>query len=372
MKATARAVALEALDRIERTDAYANLVLPSLLVRSPHLAERDRAFATDLVYSVTRMRRACDWLVDRFLHRPVDRHTRNVLRLGAYQLVFLGTPPHAAISTSVELGGRASRLVEAVLRRVAEASPEWPDDATRLSYPDWIVERLTADLGREVALEALETMNKAPQVHERPDGYVQDLSSQWVATHVGAGEGETVADVCAAPGGKATAMGEQGAFVVAGDARPGRARLVLDNVRRLGLENVAVVAADGRRPPLRPVLDAVLVDAPCSGLGVLRRRPDARWRIQPEAVAELALLQRQLLAGAAGLLHGGGRLVYSVCTMTTAETTEVDDWLRDEHPELEALAAPGAPWTPRGRGALLLPQTAGTDGMFMLTLALAG
>jgi 16S rRNA (cytosine967-C5)-methyltransferase len=372
VKTTARGLALDALDRIERTDAYANLLLPSLLARSPHLSERDRAFVTELVYGVTRMRRACDWLVDRFVQRPLDRRTRNVLRMGAYQLVFLGTPPHAAISTSVELGGRASRLVEAVLRRVAESEPDWPNDATRLSYPDWIVERLRAELGSETALQALETMNQAPQVHERPDGYVQDLSSQWVAAHVGAKPGETVADVCAAPGGKATALASEGAFVVAGDVRPGRARLVHDNARRLGLGTVAVVVADGRCLPLRPVLDRVLVDAPCSGLGVLRRRPDARWRMSPAAVVELASLQRQLVVASAGRLRAGGRLVYSVCTMTREETSEVDEWLRQEHPELEALPPPGPPWTPLGRGALLLPQAADTDGMFMLTLVLDG
>jgi 16S rRNA (cytosine967-C5)-methyltransferase len=372
VKATARGLALEALDRIDRTDAYANLLLPSLLGRARHLSERDRAFVTELVYGVTRMRRACDWLVDRFLNRPVDRRTRNVLRLGAYQLVFLGTPQHAAISTSVELGGRASRLVEAVLRRVAAAEPGWPDDATRLSYPDWIVERLSTELGRETAIQALETMNQPPQVHERADGYVQDLSSQWVAAHVGAEPGETVADVCAAPGGKATALAAQDAFVFAGDIRPGRARLVQDNARRLGLENVAVVTADARRPPVRPAFDRALVDAPCSGLGVLRRRPDARWRIRPDAVVVLASLQRQLLTASKEMLRPGGRLVYSVCTMTRAETVEVDEWLRMEHPELEALAPPGSPWEPHGRGALLLPQSAGTDAMFMLTLALTG
>src|SRR5205085_11660772 len=139
------------------------------------------AFATELVYGVTRRRRACDWLVDRFVERPLDRRTRNVLRMGAYQLVFLGTPQHAAVSTSVELGGRASRLVEAVLRRVAEAPADWPDDATRLSYPDWIVDRVVTDLGRDDAMAALEAMNHPAAVDRRPDGYTQDRSSQWTA-----------------------------------------------------------------------------------------------------------------------------------------------------------------------------------------------
>jgi len=110
----------------------------------------------------------------------------------------------------------------------------------------------------------------------------------------------------------------------------------------------------------------VLVDAPCSGLGVLRRRPDARWRIAEPDVSTLADLQRRLLDAAVGLLAPGGVLAYSVCTLTAAETTDVDTWLADRHPDLVVLPAPSEPWEPAGRGARLLPQAAGTDGMFLL------
>ena len=367
---TARGVAVQALLRIEE-GAYANLVLPSLLAESG-LAGRDRAFATELVYGVTRMRRACDWLVDRFVARPLEPEVRALLRLGAYQLAFLGTPAHAAVSATVaEAPPRARGLVNAVLRKVAaDPRPAWPDPPTRLSYPDWIVARLAADLGVEAALAALAQMNVPPPVTEREDGYVQDEASQWVAAYVGAGPAEVVADLCAAPGGKATAMAAAGAsLVVAGDVREHRTRLVADNVRRLGQANVAVLVADGRRPPLRPSsLDRALVDAPCSGLGVLRRRPDARWRARPDDVDRLVELQRQLLAGAAAVVRVGGTLVYSVCTLTLAETVDIDRWLASAHPELEPLAPPGPRWEPLGRGARLLPQTAGTDGMYVLGL----
>ncbi|HXW80653.1 MAG TPA: hypothetical protein VEJ84_14215, partial [Acidimicrobiales bacterium] len=128
--------------------------------------------------------------------------------------------------------------------------------------------------------------------------------------------------------------------------------------------------ADGLQPPFQPSsFSGVLVDAPCSGLGVLRRRPDARWRVRPDDVGRLAALQQRLIGAAAPLVDRGGVLVYSVCTLTNAETVDVDDWARAElGPDWEALAPPGPPWEPLGRGGLLLPQAAGTDGMYMLAV----
>ncbi len=366
---TARGVALLALTRIEGEQAYANLVLPALLGRS-RLSDVDRRFTTELVYGSTRMRRALDAVIDPYLVREPDLATRCALRLGAYQLLFLGTPAHAAVGETVDVvGGRTRGLVNAILRRIAAQPPGWPDDADRLSYPDWIVDRLRADLGPTDALAALEAMNVAASATERDDGYVQDRASQWVATLVDAQPGERVADLCAAPGGKATALARTGASVVAADVRPSRARLVAANRDRLGLANLQVVCADGRRLPLRPgTFDRVLVDAPCTGLGSLRRRPDARWRIDGEGIDRLVPLQRALVTAAIELLRPGGLLVYSVCTLTAAETTGIDDWLATRWPDHTAEAAPESPWRPWGRGALLLPQAAGTDGMFVLRL----
>jgi 16S rRNA (cytosine967-C5)-methyltransferase len=360
---TARGLALDALDRIERDGAYANLLLPELLSRSG-LEARDRHFATELVYGTTRMRRACDLLVDRFLTRDLDLRVRNALRLGAYQLHFLSMPPHAAVGETVAVAPRAARgLVNAVLRKVATSPVAWPDDATRLSYPDWIVERLTADLGA-AARPALEVMSTAPPVSERADGYVQDLASQWVADAVGARARERVLDVCAAPGGKASALAATGATVVAADIRPTRLGLV-----RANAPGLPVVVADAACPPFRPgAADRVLIDAPCSGLGTLRRRPDARWRIDADSPERLGAVQRALVDAAVPLLRPGGTLVYSVCTLTAAETVAVDEHLAATHPELEPLPPLDAPWEPSGRGARLLPQAADTDGMFVLRL----
>jgi 16S rRNA (cytosine967-C5)-methyltransferase len=364
----ARAVALDVLDRIDTGGAYANLVLAGMLDRSG-LAPADRRFVTDLVYGTTRMRRACDFLADRFLARPVDGRVRNALRLGAYQLVFAGVPAHAAVGETVAVAPRPARgLVNAVLRRVAESPVTWPDEATRLSVPDWIAARLAADLGPERAGAALAAMNEPAAAVERADGYVQDPASQRVAAAVGAGPGERVLDLCAAPGGKATALAGAGALVVAADIRPRRAGLVAANAARTGVaDRVAVVAADGTRPPWRAgAFDRVLVDAPCSGLGTLRRRPDLRWRVDAAAVDRLVGLQRALLAAAADLVRPGGTLVYSVCTLTAAESTGVDAWLAEARPDLVPEPPPGDPWIPWGRGALLLPQAAGSDGMALM------
>ena len=209
----------------------------------------------------------------------------------------------------------------------------------------------------------------------------QDQASQAVAAAVGARPGERVLDMAAAPGGKATALAEamgDGGLVVAADLRPGRVARVRDAALRLGLQSVHVVAADGRRLPLRHDggaagsgsgrFDRVLLDAPCSGLGVLRRRPEARWRLEPSAVERAAAMQRELFTAAAARVRPGGLLAYCVCTLTRVETLGVDAWAAGTFPSLTALPGPGPPWRPHGRGALLLPSAAGTDGMFLLLL----
>lgn len=380
---SARAVAAEVLVRIEAEGAYANLLLPEVLDRSG-LPPRDRRFVTELVYGVTRRRRSLDWLVDRHLTTGPPLEARTLLRLGAYQLLVLDTPAHAAVGETVAAAQMRWRaLCNAVLRKVAGelegGSPDWPDLATELSYPDWIVERLTADLGAADAEAALRTMDAPAQVTERADGYTQDLGSQWVAAGVGAAPGERVLDVCAAPGGKATAMAHDGALVTAVELHPHRTRLIEENVCRLGLaERVEVVTADATALPFGDgAFDRVLVDAPCSGLGSLRRRPDARWRIRPADVDELVDLQRRLLAEAARVVRPGGIVAYAVCTLAAAETAGIDEWAARALPQYAAVdpldpdrrdASGASNWEPRGRGALLLPQAAGTDGMYLLRL----
>jgi 16S rRNA (cytosine967-C5)-methyltransferase len=279
--------------------------------------------------------------------------------------VYAGVPPHAAVSETVALAPKRTRgFVNAVLRKLSVAGPSmrWPSEAARLSYPDWLAARLVAELGPADATASMERMNEPPPVTQRTDGYVQDLSSQWVASAVGAASGERVLDVCAAPGGKSTALSATGADVVATDINPARLGLVVENTARLGL-TASIVAADGAAPPFRPgTFDAVLIDAPCSGLGALRRRPDARWRIGPADVDHLAALQRRLLSAGAALVGPGGRLVYSVCTLTAQESVAHEIPTGFDVDE----TAPEGTWRPYRHGWRVLPHDADTDGMIMV------
>ena len=255
-----------------------------------------------------------------------------------------------------------------MLRKVAAAPTDIPDDATRLSYPDWIIERLIADLGRDDVYAALEPMNRAPRVRSattatsrtwRPSGWPTSSRRSPASASL----------TCARrPAARPLALPRR----VRWSSRRTCARAECGrwsrNVEALE-SHLLLVVADARHLPLRSGgFDRVLVDAPCSGLGVLRRRPDARWRMQPEDVARLATLQTELVDAAVQLVAPGGVLVYGVCTLTEAETLGVDEHLRAAHPELAPLDPPGPPWREHGRGALLLPQDADTDGMFVLRL----
>jgi 16S rRNA (cytosine967-C5)-methyltransferase len=370
------------------------VVVPDLLTRCD-LDARDRHLVTELVYGTCRMQRACDWLVDRHLRSKADPEVRCALRLGAYQLGWTRIPPHAAVDATVaEVDGPGRSVVNAVLRRVASELQggriAWPDIATELSYPDWVIEELIADLGTDRSMAALRVMNEAASPSRREDGYTQDLASQMVGWHLEhllgeRIEGSRILDLCAAPGGKSTALASPAgarpggarpgpgegvpALVVAADVSPERTRTLASNIVNLAATNAVAVVSDGRRPPFKAgSFDLVLVDAPCSGLGVLRRRPDARWRVQPEHLTKLAKLQRSLVREALPLVKPGGVLAYSVCTLTAIETAAMDNWIARTAPDLRPLAPPAEPWTPAGRGALLLPQAAGTDGMYLLAL----
>ena len=360
-----RALALKVLGRIERDSAFANLALRAALDDS-ELDERDKALVTELVYGVTRMRRACDFLIDRFISKKLHPDVRTILRLGTYQLHWMNIPDHAAVNGSVSLAPKwATGLCNAVLRKVAKETIDWPTKAIEYSYPDWIVERLESDLGEAEAREALKCMNSSKSATHREDGYFQDAASQMVSnllTQEGNwGEGPVI-DVCAAPGGKASAAVSAGFPVIAADSSFKRLKLARSNSQKLNIK-LPLVVSDGIDLPFRQgEASRVIVDAPCSGLGVLRRRADARWRIKEEDIDVLAELQLKLLCSAFTMVKPGGLLIYSVCTLTNSETIRVDEKFRNLV-NVEGVDDLPHPWREHGRGGMILPQDLDSEGM---------
>ena len=379
----ARAAAFVVLQRVFEHDAYADRALRTA---AADLDARDRALAQRLSYGAVQRVRTLDHAIETLGRRRVarlDAPVRAALRLGAYQLAFVdGVPRYAAVNESVELVRRAGleravAFANAVLRRLADGIRPLVDsmpDATaaeaalRHSYPDWIAEMWWDELGADAAVALMRALNdpaatvvrlvrgeiagtpdpeipgawQVDRVDERAlaEGRIwpQSAASQLVGLAVGARDGERTLDLCAAPGGKATMLAGE---VTAVEVNEGRARELRETARRLGATNVDVVVADGRDLPARLAgFDRALVDAPCSGLGVLNGRPDLRWRALP-----LPRLQLELLEAAAGRVRPGGTIVYSVCTINTEEAEDVvdasglavdptlaEEWPRFRHP----------------------------------------
>lgn len=369
MSQSSRAVALDILTAVlrrrrpldETLDGHAGLAA---------LDERDRGFARLLVATTLRRLGQIDDLLGRFLERPLPAKAiaaHDILRLGAAQLVFLGTPAHAAVATAVELAKQCGltahkNLVNAVMRRIDREGRGIVEaqDAAPLNLPSWLWDSWCAAYG-EPACRAIAAM----QVTEPPldlsvkgdsgawaerlgaevlptgslrraaggavpelDGYaeggwwVQDAAAALPAKLLGDVRRLTVADLCAAPGGKTCQLAAAGATVTAVDRSERRLQRVADNLGRLGLAATLVAADAARWRPSAPV-DAVLLDAPCSATGTLRRHPDIAWLKGPADVAKLAELQRALLVAAADMLKPGGRLVYCVCSLQPEEGPRV-------------------------------------------------
>lgn len=423
----ARLAAFDVLRAVRVDDAYANLALPHALA-AHGLTGRDAAFATELVSGTLRLRGRYDAILRSCMDRAPEAKVLDALRLGAHQLLAMRVPDHAAISTTVDLvrakaNTGAAGFANAVLRRVAAKPLEtWLETLSlpdRTSHPTWVVDALRESLGERGSEleELLDADNTPPRVvlvarpgfAEReelpgeptafsPYGVVlaggspaevaavqegrsgvQDEGSQLIAIALAAAQLESHAsaerwlDLCAGPGGKAALLaalaGQTGATLVANEAQPHRAGLVAANLRATG---GLVVTADGTRPPFADdSFDRVLVDAPCTGLGALRRRPEARWRRQPDDVAPLVDLQKRLLVSALDLTRPGGVVLYSTCSPVLAETRGVvEAVLRDRSDvTLEPLALD----VPDSEGPVagtrqLWPHRHGTDAMFLALL----
>jgi 16S rRNA (cytosine967-C5)-methyltransferase len=431
-------------------DAYANLLLPRLMAQRK-LAGRDAALATELSYGTLRGRGTYDAIlalcVDRDLG-SLDPAVREVLRLGAHQLLATRVQPHAAVATSVNLvkevaGPRPAGLVNAVLRRIASrdltgwldiAAPARESDpvgylAVRYSHPRWIVDALSAALGEaaDSRLQQTEAMlaadNERPVVHlsatpglATPDeltaaggaparwspfgayltdgdpaavravadgrAAVQDEASQLAALALArvpvAGPDTSWLDECAGPGGKSRLLAglaaTSGATLLAAEVRERRAGLVASAVART--TSCRVVVADSTQPAWpRSRFDRVIADVPCSGLGALRRRPEARWRRSPADVTALHALQRDLLDAALDSVRPGGVVGYVTCSPHLGETHDVVAAVLAARGDVSVLDAPAVMSEvpdigcgPDGRYAQFWPHRHGTDAIFLALL----
>lgn len=444
---TPRETAVRALLRIEEDGAYVGLI------GSDGAADaRAAAQATDLVAGVTRQRRWLDFLLTQFYRGDyfgLEPAMRQILRLGAYDLLFADTPGYAAVNESVDLAKRMLRrgaggLANGVLRSITRRLDNLPqpntgdrarDIAIRHSYPNWIVKRWIARFGEAEAVELLDYHNRRPTYGVRPnrlkwggDGFADALretgaefeASPWVAQMVrmerlrvlrekrwlaegrcavqdeaaalvvsvlAPKPGETIWDLCAAPGGKALLAAETMALaereapaevpghVAAADIHSGRVRLIERSADAHGLsDRITTHVADALDPDAfddLPMPDAILIDAPCSGLGVLAKRADLRWQRTPEDLADLARLQADLLDAAAQHVPPGARLVYATCSTEREENeAQIEAFLaRTPGFELEPVGerVPEAMRTPGGFYAAL-PHRHATDGAFAAIL----
>lgn len=429
------------LRAVAERESYANLLLPGLL-RQRRVDGRDAAFATELTYGTLRAQGTLDTIIAACTDRPlkeIDGAVLDCLRLGAYQLLHLRVPTHAAVSATVDLTHAhvhdgAARFVNAVLRRVSErttdewiarVAPAYETDpvghlAVRHAHPEWIVAAFRDALGGDATetAAALTADNERPAVHlaaTRTDAaelaaetggtvgtwsplavrlsggapgdlpairagraQVQDEGSQLCALALAAAPVDGVSDtrwldLCAGPGGKAAVLGrlaaQRGGRVLAVERAPHRAGLVGKATAGLPVD---VLTADGTQPAWPTAsFDRVLVDAPCTGLGALRRRPEARWRREPSDIPGLTRLQRDLLTSGLAAVRSGGVVAYVTCSPHVAETRAVVAEVARRTGAEQIDARPYFPAMPDlgdGPNVQLWPHRHGTDAMFCALL----
>lgn len=429
-----RRVAFDVLRQVTGEDAYANLALAKRLATAG-LDTRDAGLVTELVSGTCRLMGTYDLVIEAASGRKLNTlqpAVVDLLRLGTHQLLGMRMKKYAAVTSSVELarstvGQRVTGLVNAILRKVSAKDLDgWLDQLTRKAdpigalairghHPRWIVEAYADLLPAEEVPAALAANNEAPQptLVLRPglaelanldgatptrfspfgattdgapaeqaavrDGRagVQDEGSQlvaWALANAEAPAGPWL-DMCAGPGGKAALLAGlargQGTWLLASEAQEHRARLVTQSLKAYP-GGAVTIAADGTRPAWGRSFAKVMVDAPCTGLGALRRRPESRWRRHPEDVAALGGLQRDLLRQAIASTVPGGVVAYVTCSPHRAETTEVVDLVLAEHPHVTRLhaadALPDVPDAALGDDVQLWPQRHGTDAMYLSLL----
>jgi 16S rRNA (cytosine967-C5)-methyltransferase len=445
---SARDWALTLLLRGQKTELFPDRMLWQLYEKHPNIPAIDRAFIQHLLFGVFRWRSRIDWVLEQCVHASLGKlsfRTLSILRLGAFQLLFLDkVPPSAAVNESVKLaksgpepwtGGLINGTLRTLCRIQASLAFPAPEDLPAYltitqSHPLWLVDYWLKNLGSNETVALCEADNRIPPLNLRvntlrisredlldrlkrqvgqveptpfsPVGLrvvqpqtplhasklyleglyqIQDEASQLIAYLLDPHPGERVLDLCAGFGGKTThlaqVMKNQGT-VLGVDVSSWKIRELSKNARRLGLRNIQVQTGDFLQGDFfkknQPAFDRILVDAPCSGWGVIRRHPDLKWRIRLEDSARLAEQQNKFLQKAAEWLKPEGTLVYSTCTLCPVENEGVIERFLAGHPEffLDSVA-PFLPGPAKGladpRGFYCAwPHRHGTDGFFAARL----
>jgi len=441
----ARDVAMLTLNACQRQEGgWSDGVLKKQL-SAAGLDSRDAALATQLCFGVLQNQILLDFYLSKFSNIPLKRMEGKVvqiLRLGAYQMLFLDKiPPSAAVNRAVEQtrahckNPRAAGMVNGILRSLSRSSGALPTIpqrdpvsylSTLYSHPEWLVKEFLLTLGTEETARLLAADNSQPamavmvntakttqeeltglldgagvsvQPHpwledclllsktgdlERLEAFqrglfhVQDPASRMAVLAADPTPGTRVLDCCAAPGGKSFAAAirmENRGEVISCDLHPHKKRLIQAGADRLGLDIISPMTADGRefRPEWGEAFDRVLVDAPCSGLGVIRKKPDIRYK-DPAPLAGLPAVQSAILDNGARYVRPGGVLLYSTCTLLRRENEEVVQGFLSAHPDFrtEAFTLPGPAGTVRAGMVTLWPHRHGTDGFFICRLRKEG
>lgn len=409
MKSTARGLVVAALREWRRGDKFADAILAARL-RASELTTPDRAFATELLYGVLRNLTLLDFWIDALRSGRLDSDTRDLLRLGLYQLLVLQVPEHAAVFETVALAGSRNRaLVNAVLRnalrrrsRLLSSAKEAPP-AIRQSHPQFLIDRWKTNFGEEATESLCEWNNQPAPIYARvnqlkisddefdsevgsarcadpPNGrtrpaasripqlrddvptnfvpvgsipseslaaghcYIQDPSTATACLLLEPRPGDRVLDACAAPGGKTGCLAElmnNNGFILACDRDAQRVKTLRENLERLGVTIAQCRqhdwATETSPEDTRESFDRILVDAPCSNTGVMRRRVDVRWRLAPEDFSRMPAQQTRIVRGVVPFLKQGGTLVYSTCSLEPEENEEVVEAIVREVPFLKLL-----------------------------------
>ncbi len=435
----ARSAAVTALLRVQEEGGYSNILLEELLTRIP-LSESDRGLTSRLLYGVTERRLTLDYLLNKISTTPVKKMqpaVREILRVGAYQLVYMDKTPafaaiHEAVGQTRTFGcGRLSGFVNGVLRQVQRQAEsllrDLPDTdkglEIRYSVPRAWIRHWRQAYGEEMLQGLLTGLNQPPPTYIRvntcattvsqlqrqleqagmtvtpaeglPEAlcvspasvlrslpveiqthfYIQDLASQWCCRALDAQPGERIADVCAAPGGKTMTVAQymvDTGQICAGDVHAHKCQALAERVKRYSFTSIAVQQRDASQPPASECLgafDRVLCDVPCSGMGVIRRKPEIRYK-QPEEFAALPALQLQILEQAARMVRPGGVLQYSTCTLRPEENEQVAQAFLHAHPEFSPRSLPLLPCfdaagLPVSHQITLFPHIHGSDGFFV-------